>query len=331
MERKFAIRSSRRWARVGLSGIAALALSAVGADLAGAQDASDSVVLAPPAQFAPTDQPSIVVTGSGEASAPAETAHLQLIVSRGYGPMMEGSVAVSSGSVVVEHGTPVAGEGPPQVEPAEAPPPAEPGTIEQGTVEMASLPRLTADDLAPIVDALVAVQVERDAIEVFVASTGAEFGPDGGGVGRIDATIEGPNREAVEAILDAVDRATTDAGLALHNVGIEYLIAECSPLLREARGDAIANARDQAAEMADLLGVALGEMLQAYDYGAAFGPGPVLDDRGCSSDSDNYGSGSIGFGPGLEVTIPAYDPAIPIEANVYAAITMTFVIGDTAP
>jgi hypothetical protein len=339
MNHDLTIGPSRRWGLRALAVVAALGLSGLGADLAAAQEESGrpevavsagaAGVAAPAAQIAPTDQPSIVVSGAGEASGPAETAHVQLIVGRSLGPefgMGMWAAASGGGTVIVqEDGTPEAG-----VEPAEPAPGVEPAVPEPGMVEVEAPPPLTEEDLTPIVDALVAAQIERDAIEVYLVPGTGEFGPGPGGVARIDATLEGPSREAVEAILAATNEAATEAGLSFMHIGVEYLIADCTALRREARADAIAAARDQATELADLLGVPLGEMLQAYDYGAAFGPGQSVDDPGCSSADDPFGSSSFGFGPGLEVTIPAYDPAIPLEAEVYASITMTFAVGDAA-
>ena len=325
---------NRRWlGSMALCGAIALAL--IGPVAASAQETSTapqplSAAAAPSAQFAPTGEPSITVTGTGSASAPAETALVQILVTSNYDPGM-----ISSGMGVPE---PVPANEP-TVTPGDASP-AEQGTPAVGASEQGSsvepgfapagggmygMPRLSDRDLQPLVDAMVAAGVDQANIEVATGPSVTSFyGPGGPGGGRLDATIDQPTTDGISATVDAVDRAATSAGLTLQYVGVAYDLADCSTLVREAKKEAIQDARDQATELASLLGVKLGEMLSAYDNSYFGITAPA--ETGCPP-SPNYGGA---FGPDSTVTTPPYDPSLPADARVTSGISLAFAIGPNA-
>lgn len=311
---------------------AAMALTLLGPVAASAQEKNavpqPLSAAAPSAQFGPTGEPSINVTGTGSASAPADTALIQIIVGSNY------DYAAMSGMVVAEP-MPV---NEPTVIPADVPP-AEPASPEAGASDagaggvpvepapapgggMGGPPRLTARDLQPIVDALVAAGVARDDIEVTTGpSVTNTFGPGGPGGARLDATIDRPTKEGVAAAVDNVDQAATGAGLMLQYVGVAYNLDDCTTLVRQAKTAAIQDARDQATELASLLGVTLGEMISAYDNSFFGIAAPTA--TGCPP-SPNAGSM---FGPDSSLTAPAFDPSLPAEARVISGISLAFAIG----
>lgn len=324
----------RRWlGSVALCGAIALAL--IGPVAASAQETSTapqplSAAAAPSNQFAPTGEPSINVTGTGSASAPAESALIQIVVSSSF-----------------EITTAISGMGVPEPAPASEPtltpgdvPPAEQGTPAAGASEQGSavepgwapagggmngMPRLSDRDLQPLVDAMIAAGVDEASIEVATGPSVASFyGPGGPGGGRLDATIDGPTRASVDATIEAVDRAATRAGLTLQYVGVAYDLADCSTLVRDAKKEAIQDARDRATELASLLGVTLGEMLSAYDN-SYFGVTPPTG-TGCPP-SPNYGGV---FGPESTVTAPPYDPSLPADARVISGVSLAFAFGTSA-
>ncbi len=317
----------RRWlGSVALCG--AIAFTLIGPVAASAQETSTapqplSAAAVPSNQFAPTGEPSINVTGTGSASAPAESALIQIIVTSNYDLGMISGTGVPEPTLTpgdvppAEQGTPAAGasEQGSSVEPGWAP----------ARVGMNGMPRLSDRDLQPLVDAMVTAGVDEANIEVATGPSVTSFyGPGGPGGGRLDATINRPTKEGVSATVDAVDQAATSAGLTLQYVGVAYDLADCSTLVREAKKEAIQDARDQATELASLLGVKLGEMLSAYDN-SYFGITPPTG-TGCPP-SPNYGGA---FGPESTVTAPPYDPSLPADARVISGISLAFAIGASA-
>ena len=309
--------------------IAALGISGIGTGTARAQDGASLTlpVGAPVAQTLPSTGPSITVTGTGTATAPAETVRLQIVVGTGFN---EGAFIVSEGAAMpepaqsgdaptTEDGTPVADDNGQQAPAGKIP----------GMEGMGAPPRLTEDDLQPVVDAMVAAQVDAAAIEVVIPPGGGNGGYGGPSGGFVEATIEAPTQEGLAAIVEAADEAAVANGLSLFNVAAAYDLADCSDLIREARVEAIADARAQAAELADLLEVELGEMIQAYDYSFG-GYDPMMGgaEGGCAGRANSFGGGGASFGPGLNVTLPTYDPSQPAEVRVSTGIGMVFAIGE---
>ena len=112
--------------------------------------------------------------------------------------------------------------------------------------------------------------------------------------------------------------AATGGGLTVQQLGVDYDVADCAPLLREARQEAIERARAEAEELAALAGGGLGELLQVGSSPASFGPPVAEDEGGCPPppEAGYYGPGS-----------PApYDPAAPAEARAHATVTLTYAL-----
>ena len=232
------------------------------------------------AQGALVEGPSVVVTGLGLASAPAETATIQVLL-------------VSSGAF---GGQPMG-------------------------------PRLTETDLAPVVDALTAAGIDEADIQLVTGPgvVSAFYGPGGPSLALVEAILRDPTSDGVADAIAAADEAATSNGLAVQQVGAEYDLADCASLLREARQAAIDNAQAEAEELAELVGSELGDLLQVGSSPTYFsGPPVAADDGGCppSPETGVYGpSGSIGA---------PYDASAPVEARVYATVTLTYALGTDA-
>ena len=297
---------------------------------AGAATVSHAAVNAGTAlQIAPSGEPSIVVNGIGEASAPAETATIQFVIGRDEFAM---GMAVSAGSatVIYEEGEAVA-EGQAGATPAAGAPEdgavaGDPGRDVREPIGPTALPRLTEEDLEPVLQAITDAGVARDDIEVVTGpGLSSFFGPGGPGAARLEFALDKPSAEQVAEIVDAVDAALADNGLSLQYAGVGYDLADCSALQRQAKQQAIDNARAQAEETADLLGVTLGDLLQAYDS-SYFGPS-FVDETGCGP-SPAFGGSPFGSESGI--TTPPFDPTAPAEAEAYSQMVMTYAIGEDA-
>ena len=222
-------------------------------------------------QFVPGDQPGIVVTAVGEASAPAESATMQAIVR---------DIDGFSGGKPSSEGEP-------------APPPPAPGLP----------PALTEEQVQPIVDAVVAAGVPAESVEVFV---NPQFGgPLGAGGAEVRVELDQTQLELAGDVATAMTEATTQAGLIIENLGAAYAVADCEPLVREAQRAAADDARARAERMAEVLGLQLGEIILASE-GSEYGPGGV----GCATSpfAELSGKGSYlpAFDPTGEAEVEVY-------------------------
>lgn len=229
------------------------------------------------AQIAPNGEPVISVTGTGEAIAAAETARYQFSIGpsdpfASFGGPPPAAIEVDEAGIPV-NATPEAADGDVDLDP----------TSDETTgfeVEAPTAPQpLTEEDLEPILEAMADAGVDRAAILVNVSpgATGSgQFGPGGG---LIEATVDDPDAAAVADVVAAVTEAADDAGLFVQHAGVEYDLADCSALVREARHSAIDDARAQAEELAELLDVTLGDPVLVADYGS-FGREQSADE-GC--------------------------------------------------
>lgn len=177
-------------------------------------------------QLVPGDQPSVTVLGNGEASAPAETATIQLIVRA-----LDGG-APAPGSDVV----PV---------PAGQPRP------------------VSEEEMAPIVEAIVGSGVTARDVEVVTSpGFGGPFGP---GTAQVLVELDRAEIDLAEGLVEAGIAAAGENGLFVETVGAGYRVSDCAPLQREARQAAAADARERAEALAEVLGLRLGEIVLANE------------------------------------------------------------------
>ena len=234
------------------------------------------------AQTSSTSLPGISVMGSGQATVPAETAAVILMLGSGYyedGKTMEPSIAPTAS------------------------------------------PEAAA---SPVIEAINMAGVPADDIQIIDNPYSGTYGPSGGPMTiiiRFD--LDQPTIDGISHILDAALPVATDAGLYVNMIGVIYGVADCAPLERAAREDAIANAREQAALQADLLNVSLGNIIASRDdpsaammYGAYGGYTTV---NSCTM-----------FVPATSVSAvysaPSFDPGLPAEVTVTMNVELTFEI-----
>jgi hypothetical protein len=171
----------------------------------------------------------IQATGTGTATTPARTAHLQILLgssaSFGMGPMG-----------------------------------FEPGTPGPGSDGFSS------DHLTPVVDAIVGTGVEPDAVTIGVSTTDSMFGPGGPETAQVRAAIAQPTREVLVDLVATIDGVARENGLTVLYVGARYEAAGCVTLTQQAREAAIADAETRAEGLAQGLGMTLGELTQASEF-----------------------------------------------------------------
>lgn len=249
------------------------------------------VVLTTPlaaAQGPATTLPGITVMGVGQASVPAETATIVLML--------------GSGDYYSEK---------PMTPPEEEP---------------ASSPAASAEQLAsPVITALVDAGVPAADIELIGNPFTGDYGPYGGPTTlTLVFTLQDPDAERISALLLAAIDAATAGNMYVTMTGALYGVADCAPLNREARSAAIADAREQASLQADLLDVSLGDIVASRDdaYGAAAYSGMY---GGYTQYNTCTLHGALDSTSVL-YSVPAFDPAIEPTVTVSAHIELTFAI-----
>ncbi|MDP9363911.1 MAG: hypothetical protein M3Q10_06745, partial [Chloroflexota bacterium] len=159
--------------------------------------------------------PRLVAVGHGEAGAPAEVATLQLLI----GPS--------------SFDTPYIGGAPTGA--------SVPGEAERAAVQ-------------PLVDALQAAGVAPAAVVVHVspAFNSGYYGPSSASVYgvRVDATVHQPSLEKLNALVHVAGGAAAEHRFSLPEIGVAYGVADCAPVLRQARERAIEDARRNAGDQA---------------------------------------------------------------------------------
>jgi uncharacterized protein YggE len=176
---------------------------------------------------------------------------------------------------------------------------------------------VTANDVASIIDAVVATGVDRADIELFVPAVNSVFsGPGGPGNAQLRFTIPNPTDSTMSELSDAVYKTAVTARLSIQHLGVRYTAADCASLQQAATDKAVADAQARGERLAMSLNVELGEMVQATD--ALYGYGAGVPDS-CASPAKQTYYGPYGVG-----IAPPYDPTQAVEATATATITVTF-------
>lgn len=243
------------------------------------------------AQSTRTDSSGLTVTGIGEASAPAQSATVHLVVGLGsYGPPQAPS------------------------------PDATPGAQERASI-------------APVISSLADVGVGEDAIETIVGPyIGESLGIGGPAIALFRIELNDPSNERITDVVNAAIVGAAQERLIVGRVNVTYGIDDCASMEREARENAIADAREQADVQAELLDVTLGDLTGARDV--SYGIESVLGvyssmppSSGCAP-IETPDTAFLAYGP------PTFDPTEEPVVTVHAQIEMTFdmsVNGEATP
>jgi len=130
-----------------------------------------------------------------------------------------------------------------------------------------------------------------------------QYGPDGQALGTVymvDNTVYVTVRE-LDGLGDLLDSAIEAGANSINS--IQFDLADKTEALKEARADAVKNASEQAAELADAAGVKLGEIVNVTYFDSQ--PYPY-----------SVGKGGGGGGAGIEAAVPIQPGQLSIAANV---------------
>src|SRR4051812_28160659 len=164
----------------------------------------------------------ITARGNGDASAPADSAIVQFIVRH------DESKAVAG---------------------------VEPTNADMANAGGASTGEVTADDLAPLVDAAKANGIADERIDTVIVPSTAFSTPFGPGVGVLVLQLEKGDLKHRMKIADAVTKAANGNALTFDQIGAAYIVNDCETLDRAAIADAAKDAHDQADMMAEVMGL----------------------------------------------------------------------------
>lgn len=184
------------------------------------------------------------------------------------------------------------------------------------------------ETVAPIVEALIDAGVPEDEVEVIVGPSltdvGTHFGP---AIALIIVVVDSPEREQIADLVDTAAAAADDR-LVVGRTNAVYAIEDCSPLEREAREMAVANAQDQADIMAELVGVSRGNVIGTRDLPAepsqtGFNPyhGPVV-----LTHTSTCGLEALATTPHAIFLLPLFDPTVEPEVTASAVLELTSAI-----
>ena len=180
-----------------------------------------------------------------------------------------------------------------------------------------STPALTPSAVSPaeeplksVVDALVAIAVPADSIEI---QTSALENP------KLFVKISKPTRERMQEIVKTVNLATeTSNQFFIQGISAEYAVNNCQPLERNARRNAIRDAETQVRSVALEMGVQLGELLFVTVY-------PIVSPASVSACGTKIAVPLSPFS-NINQSIPPYDPSALPEVQIRSQISVTYSI-----
>lgn len=235
------------------------------------------------------DQQALMVLGQGTASAPADTAEVELSFTN-YDPY-----AIPEEGLLLFNG-------------------AEAGS---SALQAQATPEdtITEAQLQPVVDALVAAGIPADAIEVVIVPGSPNVYPYTTDRGSVSFNLSAPSQEQVNRAVDGVNESIADnEEIFLQNVSVQYSISDCTTLEQDAYQSAIGDARNRATAMAAAMGVELAEVPSVAESPFNFLSPP------CGSTDQAALYNPFGFGTSY------YDPEAPAEVQVRRDIFVTFPI-----
>lgn len=172
---------------------------------------------------------------------------------------------------------------------------------------------LARENVKPIVDALIAIGVPSEAIEVKVGDRSSQSFPySSEAPASIIIKIEKPTTTRVQKIVTTASEAASKSGkLFVEGVSVAYRVTDCQHLESIAYQAAMKDAQNRAKALATAMGAELGKVASvAEPFYSVFLPS-------CNAQS-NFPS--LPFGS----TTPSYNPAAPAEVQVNKDIFVTY-------
>lgn len=265
------------------------------------------------AQFTTTDVPAVMVIGTGDTSAPADMATVQILF--GFGNREFGFSERGSGSSSFESASA-----------SESPDPGDGSEGRRGD-RRPEPQMITAEQADALTKAVAgAAGIEPDDVETYLSPLAARRGEDRARNVRLELVVSQPSPEVLAELFATASDVAAENDLVVEVVGARYDSATCATLEEAAEAAAIADAEVHAERLARLLGVTLGGVVGANSVD--FGYDPVEDEGGCSGQRGSSYDSQHG---GLGITLPVFDPAEPAEVTVASVLAISYeIVRDTA-
>lgn len=182
-------------------------------------------------------------------------------------------------------------------------PDAVPGS---GGISYRSVSAISEADLQPVIDALVDAGVAREDIELL---GGTYYDPYSSSA-TLRVTVRDLD-ELPELVEAATDGASELPDIYLQGTYVSYTLEDCAALAQAALDEAVADARERGAALAQALSVTLGGVVAAADYGwSPFGGTP------CGAD----------YAAPVPIGGVAYAESQAPQVEFYATISVTFAL-----
>lgn len=163
--------------------------------------------------------------------------------------------------------------------------------------------------LKPVVDALLAIAVPADNIEI---QTNTLENP------KLFVKILKPTRERMQEVVKTATLATETSQLFIQGISAEYAVNNCQPLETSARRNAIRDAETQVRSVALEMRLQLGELLLVTVY-------PIVSPASVSACGTKQAVPLSPFS-NLNQSIPPYDPSALPEVQVRSQVSVTYAI-----
>ncbi len=183
--------------------------------------------------------------------------------------------------------------------------------------------------IAPVIASLTNAGVPDEGIEVIIGPYVRDsYGFGGPAIALLRVELNEPDSQGITELVDAASIGAAQERLLISQVGVIYSVEDCAALEREAREQAIADARQRADVQAGLLNVTIGDLLASRDLPSSLDTaltfyGPIQQASGCAP-FDVSGAVVTPY------NWPSFDPTADAEVIVYAQVELTFsMAGDT--
>jgi uncharacterized protein YggE len=233
----------------------------------------------PTLDMMPDHGPAIVVTVTGSASAPADHAIAQIIIRAQFAPS-----------------------------PIEEPQPSPVPTV----------PEVSADDVAAVVDALVEEGVDESMILTTSTEGGFGSGYFGPGTAVIVFQLDNEQIKTLPKLLGVATETVTNLGLLFDQPGAMYLSDTCEDLRAAAFRDAVEKGTEEASLLADAMQVSLAELWLARKQAVSYGPAAY------GFSASDACEDLVDLGTATRTYLPPFDITLPNEFVVYAMVELTF-------
>ena len=167
---------------------------------------------------------------------------------------------------------------------------------------------MRTDRLQPIIAALVAIGIPKDAIAVQPSTVDSA---------ELSVQINKPTRQRVQQVVLTANRAAQSNQLLIQRVGAEYRLNNCQPFENAARRAALQDAQRRIQALAIAAQVKPGELLQITEF-------PIAGSPSAFSRCGSQVGGATNPFEQPSQSPPPYDPAAPTDVQVYSRVSLTY-------